>query len=181
MKNKKSCEEIQNLLVANELQNFKAEDRKLILDHLQSCEDCCNLERAVHAFEKTGSIDPTQNVTPLGEVKKSLLKRFRIIYQNKRMKPHGLWDSIQQALNYRIPVYQAISVVVILAIGFIFLVQKPIPPVANDSADILANQKDTVQYRALDMFVNFNYLDQEKSGRNSEEDSVLTRYIFKSL
>jgi hypothetical protein len=181
MRNKISCAKIESLLLSGDFKNLELSERNLITEHLQRCENCRNLRETINAFEKTGSVPPTNNLLPLGEIKKSLLKRFRLLNHEYSNKKSGLWDIIREALNHRIPIYQAMGVVVILVISFFLLIQKPVKPVADSSASISSNQTDTVQFRALDVFVNLNYLNQEKSGRNLEEDSLLTRYIFRSL
>jgi len=181
MRNKISCEKIESMLLTGDVQNLEIPERKLIAEHLQNCEDCRHLKEAIKAFEKTGSVPPTNNLLPLEDIKRALLKRFRLQNREYSSKSFRLWESIRETLNYRIPVYQAMGIVVILVISFFLLIQKPVKPVGESPDSISSNQTDTVQFRALDVFVNLNYLNQEKSGRNSEEDSLLTRYIFRSL
>ena len=180
-KNKISCEKIESLLLTGDLQYLELSERKLLNGHIQNCEHCRNLKETINAFEKTGTVPPTNNLFPLENIKRSLLKRFRLLNSDDLNNKYRLWDLIRGALNYRIPVYQAMGVVVILVVSLFLLIQKPVKSVEESPASISSNQTDTVQFRALDVFVNLNYLNQEKSGRNSEEDSLLTRYIFRSL
>jgi hypothetical protein len=180
MNNKKSCQEIQQLLVSNGIGHLAEAEKKYIAEHLNNCEECRNVEKLVLTFEKTGSVQPIHNPVASQKLRKTLIRRYRLLNQQSTPLSYKFRDVLGNLLNYRIPVYQVIGILIVVLVSYVFLIQKPLLQ-NNQTTSIASVQQDTLQYKALDIFVNLNYLEQMKSGRNSEEDSLLTRYIFKSL
>jgi hypothetical protein len=121
-------------------------------------------------------IDNSSLLKPRKSTREYLLSR---IEERREIKPsyrnYDILKKIKTLLGYRIPVYQAMLATAAIAL-FIFILSQsylmqPVPENGYDSVDI----------NMPDVQVHLNFIDEDRMGRNLREDSILARYIIKSL
>ena len=176
-----SCEEIQMQLLSGEFSGFSAPEKELFMQHLHDCADCHKYEEMIGAFRQAGIQTDPGDLKLFHLVKKNIMKSFRQSKKDTKLGEPALKDRFKAFITYKIPVYQVVGLFFVFGFAFILIMQGPLSPKNPQSNSQVAFQGDTVNIGYLDLSVNLNYMDHQNIGRNLEEDSVVARYIFKSL
>ena len=180
-KNRKYCEEIEKVFLAGEFVKLPADQKEQILQHLQECPHCQDYKEMLGALRKVEVVTDPADSEAFKQIKKNIINSFRQSKKHKKLEEPALKDRFKALITYKIPVYQVVGLFFVFGFAFILMMQRPISPEDPQLNSQVPIQSDTVNTGYLDLSVNLNYMDHQNVGRNLEEDSVVARYIFKSL
>jgi hypothetical protein len=175
------CKEMKDLLIKRYIQEITPEQKDKLEKHLKICGHCRHLEKTLELITDEMALPPQDTLIPRPDINR-LVKRNM---QKKPVKPsrdHAtLFQKIFSLLDYRIPVYQAALVLVLLLLLLFnindFSGTSNITPSDFGEVSTVFN----VPYGQNTAIIPVDSIDQFKPGRNMLEDSVLTRYLVTSM
>lgn len=178
---KETCQTIQDLLIKKETDNVSDADQSQLFNHLKKCEICKNFQEKINQLHTHMTIDESSLLEPRKDTRQYLLSRF----EQLRSRP-GTWyqdilDKVRFILGYRVPVYQAMLATAVVALFITVLSQAYLTQNVPEKQNYFSARYDSVYINMPDVRVNLNFIDEDKMGRNLKEDSILARYIIKSL
>jgi len=145
-----------------------------IIKHLKDCPECRDYAAQVINIQQI--------------LQKDLIKPDPETYQKlvntitpRRQSQRSLWDRLLTILDYRIPVYQVVTVVVLIFIMLFAFEDYNLPEggrIETRFEPIAIEEISLVGYNLLD---SLTIIDEQKIGRNTLEDSALTRYLVPIL
>jgi hypothetical protein len=177
---KKDCDTFQKkILITIDDENLIKADVSLN-EHIKECPDCQNFIQSLHLIQSQWQIPPFENLKPRSRILKNIIHMMELKQKLKLERNTTVWDQLCQIFEYKIPVYQAASSLLVLMFLFIFLFsQFSLPGDTAYPMDQSISMKDlsTSDLYALD---SLHLLKQER-GINATEDSVLIGFLVSSL
>ncbi len=175
-KNNITCQEIEDFIIKDYLDELNKKQRKLVLQHVYSCSNCSKYAETVHQI--SGSLQEDEYIPqPDPEIRKHLLFTLKMKKANKERKLVDFMNTIFGFFEYRIPIYQAVLAVLLVAV-LLFTVDSIVLPARSNRYS--TTNYFIIDYNDLPRSSIMNYpelLNEQKSGRNVKEDSILTRYM----
>ena len=128
-----SCEDVENILIKQNIENITEKEQQLIENHLISCEKCKKYEYVLLKLKNTLSAVHKDSLIPNPSIRKTLSRKMA----HRPSVLNNIWHFILDLCEYRIPVYQAlgvIGVVVLISIAF-----NPVGSSPDKNIDLLKN------------------------------------------
>ena len=117
---------------------------------------------------------------PDNRILKNIVTYNRIKNGLKNTKPNPLWTSLRELFEYRIPVYQALSAVVVIFMVYLFLSGGIVS--SGDKAILIEYSGDYEELTSSELYlVDTLSLNKPIRGQNAKEDSVLMSFIVPTM
>jgi hypothetical protein len=153
---------------------------QILQSHLKDCPACNSYLKRLEVIRGRLIKSPKNNLQPDPRIKKNIIAYKNIKSGLKGTKPSFVWNSIRELFEYRIPVYQALSGVVVLLILFIYI---------SNSVLSSGNKALSIEYTGeyegisssqfyLEDTLSLNELER---GENAKEDSVLMSFLVPTM
>ncbi|MCK4892524.1 MAG: hypothetical protein KAT07_01090 [Calditrichia bacterium] len=178
---KNACQLIQNLLLKKETDILSDSEQSQLVSHLEKCEVCRNYQEKINQLHANMKIDESSVLEPRENTRQYLLSRIEQMNKRPRIWYHDFLEKIKSLLGYRIPVYQAMLAFAVIALFILVLSQAYLIQTVPEKQNFFSSGYDSVDINMPDLRVHLNFIDEDKMGRNLKEDSILARYIIKSL
>ena len=140
--------------------------------HLKSCSACLQFEATLKNINQIGENDCA--LSPRSHIKRELLKRMRSRHQTKT---EPLFDKVRQFFTYRIALYQA-AFVSLLILLLVFATPKLRTPHHNSETTFTPTLADTVNMNIINLQQIIQIVDSQKVGVNLNEDTVLAKILY---
>lgn len=176
-----NCDSIQRLLVKKTSDELTSDESLLVGEHLKSCARCQSYQRTLLNLQDSMEISAQEKLVPDPAIRENLIQRMRIQRSQKAGILSSTWRNIRSMLQYRIPIYQPLSGLVVIALIFLMVSHLSFSPDQEplESQGLAQIQTPTpVQMSVVD---NLDIIGRQKIGRNVKEDTTLTRFIVTSM
>lgn len=172
-----TCEKIEQLLIQNNIERLTENELYFINNHVTSCSNCQRYQNILENLHSSIEIKQNTELIPDPSISNYIIKRMKTQKPIKIDLSGMIWDALKKTLAYRIPVYQAViggvSIVLIL-----FLINN-IPTILEQDFPYQQryNQASTTIPSQTNVIDNLDIINQQKIGRNVQEDTLLTKFI----
>ena len=172
-----TCQEIEDMLIKNNIEDLTQIEQELIERHISYCSECKKYSQVLININQAFVSTPRDDSMPLAAIRKNALTKIA----GNRGTFSAFWYSLLSLFEYRIPVYQAlvmILVALVLLIGFDYAnsEQNSLSMIWSDSHQLEGMISDT-NY-VLD---SLQMLERQRIGKNVLEDSILTQFITTAM
>jgi len=178
---KNDCQQIQNLLLKKETDILSDSEQSQLVGHLDTCEVCRNYQEKINQLHASMKIDESSVLEPRRSTRQYLLARIEQMNKKPSIWHQIYLEKIKSLLGYRIPVYQAMLATAVVALFILVLSQAYLTQTAPETTNYFSSGYDSIDVSISDVRVHLNFIDEDKMGRNLKEDSILARYIIRSL
>jgi len=175
------CDDIPRLLIDKIFDGLVQEENLLVEKHLKSCERCRSYRKTLLGLQNSMQIGAEEKLVPHPAIRQRIIQRMKV----QRPERIGIfargWCYIRNIFEYRIPVYQALSGVILIALIFFAVRQFPSstdqkPPELQSVA-----QMETPIPSQMTVIDNLEIIKGQKIGQNVKEDTTLTRFIVSTM
>jgi len=176
-----NCSKIEELIIKRNIEELSDSEVDTLEDHLSTCNSCRSFETSLQRINQEMQVEENETLTPSPAIREKILPQMRVREKSKENVFDTFFKSIQNLLQYRVPVYQA-GVALILAFILVGIgVNVPFSSVSSsDSMDsFVQGEIQTLDSNYL--INNYPSLDSQNVGINVKEDTMLTRFIFNSM
>jgi len=174
----KNCDEMESLLIKENLDELTTDENLLIKIHLKSCEHCRSFKNALLDLQNSMRIGAKQKPVPHPAIRQNIIRQMK----TKKAKEAGVfksgWQYIRGILEYRIPVYQALFSVALILLFSLGIRQLPFPIEKKPQEQRGFAQLDVPISSQMNVIESLEIIDNQKIGRNAQEDSSLTQFIL---
>ena len=151
-----------------------------LAEHLQQCQNCRQYLENLTVIRKKLGESPSAGLKPDNRILKNIVTYNRIKNGLKNTKPNPLWTSLRELFEYRIPVYQALSAVVVIFMVYLFLSGGIVS--SGDKAILIEYSGDYEELTSSELYlVDTLSLNKPVRGQNAKEDSVLMSFIVPTM
>jgi hypothetical protein len=172
-----TCQEIEDMLIKKNIEDLTQIDQELIERHLSYCLECKKYSQILFNINQA-FVSPHRNDSmPLLGIRENTLKKI----SRSSGTLSTFWYSLLSLFEYRIPVYQALGMILValvLLIGFDYAnsEQNSLSMIWSDSHQLegMISDKNYV----LD---SLQLLERQRIGKNVLEDSILTQFITTAM
>ena len=177
---KDNCENFQKRILMKINDKSALESEKALNNHINECPDCKHFVKSLQLVQGQMQRSPLENLKPRPQILKNIVNKLQLKQEIKRKENESVWDRLIKILEYKIPVYQAVSSLLVIMFLFIFLYSQFSSsgdiPYSMDRSGSLKGPNASELY-ALD---SLHSLKLER-GQNATEDSVLIGFLVPSL
>jgi predicted anti-sigma-YlaC factor YlaD len=176
----KECKPIRDLLTRRISEKLTEAENSQLQSHLASCQECRAFQDILLKMQDAVKIEDRPGLVPNPAIRENVLRRMRPQKHRRKITMHNFIKAAKRALEFRIPVYQAVlSALVIFVLAFALRHLSPtVGQHVNLSPAALPNESVVDGTPVLD---NLNIIKQQKIGTNMQEDSVLTRFVVSAM
>jgi hypothetical protein len=170
----KTCQEVEHILINQDIEKISEYDRLLVENHIQKCRKCEQYDYILLKIKNTMTAVDQEKLIPDPNIKKNILKKI----SRKPMIMNTGWEALKSIFEYRIPVYQVLSVV---AVVFILLI-------AFNPSDTLTESTMNIGQESIDLeevVENLSYrldslqlIERQRIGKSVSEDSIMAQFIM---
>jgi predicted anti-sigma-YlaC factor YlaD len=156
-------------------QNFKLEE------HLKSCERCRNYQETLTILQQIMQAGAKEKLEPNPAIKENLIKRMKAAKQAKAGVLLRIWQSTKAIFEYRIPAYQAVFGLILVALVYFAVGRQP--SIYEQEAPIVHSltRMEVPPPTEMSVMDDLGVIDQQKIGQNVAEDTTLTRFIVATM
>jgi predicted anti-sigma-YlaC factor YlaD len=166
------CQDMHQHIIHRTIAPLTQETEERLEAHLLTCPACRQFNRDIIAIEQAGI--HVANVRPQPNLKSFLLKQMR----HERCLSHkSLLDRIQQALTFRVALYQAAFVFALLML-FVLASPRWKAPRPFSESHFTATIADTVSMNVINLQQIIQIVDSQKVGLNLRQDTVLAKILY---
>jgi hypothetical protein len=177
---KGDCDTFQRkiLMIINDKSSIESDE--LLNNHIKLCPACQKFFKSLHLLRDQMQRSPVENLKPRSRTLKNIIQTLQLKQELKRKGNESVWYRILKILEYKIPVYQAVSSLLVLMFLFMFLFSQ-----FSSQGDIPYPMDRSVSLKGLstsDLYaVDSLHLLKQERGQNATEDSVLIGFLVPSL
>ncbi len=178
--NKKSnanCDDVEELLIKKEIDKLTPDENLLVEKHLKFCERCRTYQSTLSSLQNSMQISPDEKLTPDPAIRQNIIQKMKALKPEEKGIFKSGWQYIRTALEYRIPVYQTLLIVVLIPFIFFAVDQLFLTPDHEPENLQGIAQIEPLVSSQIGVLDNLDVIDQQKIGISVREDTSLTRFI----
>jgi hypothetical protein len=176
-----SCDDIEQLLIKKSINRLSEEESQMLQEHLKSCDCCRSFQSALVNLQDSMQFGTREELLPDPAIRENVIQRMRDLKHQEAGTLGKIYQVIRSLLQYRIPVYQALPVVILIALMFLALEQFPYS-LRHEPAGLSSIAKTEppvpAQLRIID---SLGIIDQQKIGQSLKEDTTLAQFIVGTI
>jgi Tfp pilus assembly pilus retraction ATPase PilT len=123
-----NCEDIEQLLVNRILDELTRDENFVVEEHLKSCEHCQTYQQILLNLKNSMQIDAKETLIPDPAIRENILRQMKTLNPQETGFFKVTWQYIRNIFKYRIPVYQALSGLALIALIFLIVNQLSFSP-----------------------------------------------------
>ncbi len=123
-------------------------------------------------------------IVPNPAIQQNIIKRIKSIHSKKNKMLESYWNNLKNMLEYRIPVYQALSsfaLILLIIVGVFHFTSSINPQSFEKQSYAPVDTLETILYRQIGVINNLEMINNQKLGLNVREDSILARYVIPAM
>jgi hypothetical protein len=176
-----NCDDIEQLLIKKSIDGLCEDESHFIQEHLKSCGRCKNFQDALLNLQDSMQVGRIDKLAPDPAIREKVIQRIKSLKHQEADIPGKTYKAIRSILEYRIPVYRALPVVVLLILMFLAVKQFP-SGFRHEPAGVHSIAETGIsvptQLRVID---NLGIIDQQKIGQSVKDDTTLARFIVGTI
>jgi hypothetical protein len=171
-----SCSSYQEQLSEKFDLDFKLNDDQPLKNHVENCPDCHIYLEGLILMKNRLNQSPTKNLYPDPRIIKNISAYKNAKKGLKGAKPNPIWISIRDLFEYRIPVYQALSGVVVIFMVFLYISSGIYS--SGKQVHVIDYSREYGDLNSSELYlVDTLSMGNPDRGQNAKEDSVLMSYL----
>ena len=175
-----NCSDYQERIVELLDNDFSLKNDQFLNSHIKDCPDCQNYLEKLVVLRNGLNKPPAKNLHPDSRIIKNIIAYKNIKHGLKVTKPNPVWNSIRDLFEYRVPVYQALSGVVVIFMLFLYISSSIISP--ENRAIVIEYSGDYKDLTSSELYlVDTLSLNKPEKGQNAKEDSVLMSFLVPTM
>jgi len=174
---KNICEKIEEILINQKVDNVSEEEKRILSNHLDSCENCKKHQFVFDEIQNVVEIEQNSKLIPNPEIRENLLNRMKENQPDKTSILSNVMSSLKSVFSYRIPVYQAAVGIISLFLISFALGKLPFQDQLPNSDERAFNSINELSLSQTNILDSLKILNKQKIGLNVSEDTVFTKYI----
>ena len=177
MKTKIDCNFIKEIIFNSSIDELGEDEKLQIVKHINSCEKCLASEKLVDYLKQSMQIELGEiQLLPNPAVLESL--KSKLIAANEKQNP--ISNFIKGFFELRVPVYQVVTVLLIIGAFSFFLdnKQQNFDSFGNPVSIIAAIDSNKI---SMSLQNSLELMDNYKKGKSIVEDSVLSNFIQSAM
>jgi hypothetical protein len=171
------CDDVE-LLLSKRLEDKLTEDEiQLVDEHLKSCSRCLSYERILLSLQDSMQIKAEEKLAPRPAIHQYLVQRMKELRPQETGILRKTYHSFIHLFEYRIPVYQVLTGVILILLLFLGVKHFPFTVGQKPEGLQIITQIDTSAPTQLKVIDNLDIIGKQKIGQNVKEDSTLAQFI----
>lgn len=177
MRSKIDCNEVEKILFQSSLDELNKEQKSQIVNHIKSCEQCRVSQKILNNISQSmlNELNESQ-IRPNTAMLESLKNKMA----NPKESRNSTFYYIKSFLEFRIPVYQVVTVLLIIGVFSFFL---------NNNSQNVGTFNNNISFIAsidsnkisMSLQNSMELIDGYKKGKSIVEDSVLSNFIQSAM
>jgi len=176
-----TCSNIESLLIKGKLEEITNIEQKMIRNHIEVCEKCRNYESVLINISDTMKIDKRSTIKSSPAIKKNILHKMKSIYNNEYKSYKTNWNKLWSVFEYRIPIYQALSIMVVVFLVLFGLNYINVTNIDKSTQRNVLKHSEKLSSSYADTSDSLQRFNDQNIGRNIQEDSLLIRFVVTSM
>ncbi len=172
-----NCDNIEQLLIKQSIDELTDEENRLIQKHLKSCQRCRSYQSALLKLKYSMQVSEEDKLAPNPAIHEILIQRMKELRPQEIGFLDRAYQSIISLFEYRIPVYQALTGVILIFLLFLGLRHFPFTTGQKSAGIQSITPIGTSTPAQLMVIDNLDIIGKQKIGQNVKEDSTLIRFI----
>lgn len=176
-----NCKQIEELIIKQKIEILNENEMNQIEIHLANCSSCNNLYLTVSKLERSMVLNSNDSLKPATEIRDNLITKLE--YKSAARQPWypNIIEIIRSVFTYRIPVYQAglVGIIIIFLVFYGLNFNRSLPDNKNEKS--IASQNIDYSPSNEYMFETHPDINKQKVGVNVREDSSLIGFIYTSM
>jgi hypothetical protein len=170
------CSDYQEQLTEHFNENFNLNNFQPLKNHVENCQDCQNYLENLVLINNLMSHSPAKKLSPDPRIIKNLLAYKQAKMGLKRGKSNWFWMYIRDMFEYRIPVYQALGVVVVIFMVYLYMSGSIYS--SGKQVHVIDYSKEIGDLTSSELYlVDTLSMGDPNQGQNAKEDSVLMSFL----
>lgn len=172
-----NCDDIEQLLIKKDVDGLTPEENLLVEKHLKFCQRCRTYQSTLSSLHNSMQIDSKEKLVPDPAIRRNIIQRMKALRPEEKGIFKGVLGYFRNILEYRIPVYQTLLIVVLIPLIFFAVDQLFLTPDREpENLEGIAQMEPLVSSQ-MGVLDNLEIIDQQKIGISVREDTSLTRFI----
>jgi hypothetical protein len=126
-------------------------------------------------------VETGEKLIPDPAIRENILQRMKTLQPQETGFLRGTWQYVRSAFEYRVPVYQTLSGLALIALIFLATRQISFSPDQTPPEPRSLIRMEMPTPTQMSVVDNLDIIDKQKIGRSAREDSVLTRFIVSTM
>ena len=178
---KPNCEDIQRLLVNKVSDELTRDEDRLLEGHLKSCGHCRSYQNTLLSLKDSMQIGTGEKLVPDPAIRENIVRRMKTLQPQETPILRNAWQYIRSIFEYRVPVYQTLSGLALIALIFLATRQISFSPDQKPPEPRSLVRMEMPAPTQMSVVDNLDIIDKQKIGRNVTEDTTLTRFIVSTM
>ena len=174
------CKSFQEKLLMADSPNRLLEDDSTLKTHIKKCSECSSLMKSILLMHRRMQQAPEIDLKPNRRSLVNARKLMSVRQEFQMPSNYSIWQSLRQIIEYKIPVYQAVSGLVVMLMLVFVLSGTIMPPEAPWSDGDRLGKIERSGSSDLYAVDSLDFLKPDR-GQNAREDSVLIGFLVPTL
>jgi len=176
----KNCSKCQEKIIELFDNNISLNSDQSLNNHIKNCPDCQIYLENLTVIKNRLNEPSVKKLQPDPRIIKNIIAYKNLKQGLKITKPNPVWNSVRELFEYRIPVYQALSGVVVAIMLFLYISGSIVSP--GNKAIIIEYSGDYEELTSSELYlVDTLSLNKPERGQNAKEDSVLMSFLVPTM
>jgi hypothetical protein len=175
------CDEMEWLLVCKILDGITPNQNIKLKEHLKSCERCRSYQETLSGLQHTMKAGAEEKLQPDPAIKENIIKRMKAAKRKEAGVLTRIWQSTKAMFDYRIPAYQAVLGLILVALVYFAVERSPSIPEQEIPISHSLTRMEVPPPAEISVIDNLSVIDHQKIGRTLGEDTTLTRFIVATM
>ena len=170
------CAAAQDLLIKKDFESLAKDEASALAGHLQQCGQCVAFQNNLMNIAKFIRVSASENLAPDPAIRQHIRSKIK----PPRQAAGGLseiWHSVLEVLNVKIPVYQAVLGMAVVAVMFIALDKLNARGDGEIAERAQVTQKENQALAPPAVMNHVAEIDSQKIGRTVADDSLLMKFM----
>ena len=176
-----NCDYIQRLLVNKIFDELTPDENLLVEEHLKSCDHCRSYQITLLNLKDSMQIGSGEKLAPNPAIRENIVQRMKILQPQETGILRSTWQYVRSVFEYRVPVYQTLSGLALIALIFLATKQISFSPDRRPPEPRSLIRLEMPAPTQMSVVDNLDIIDQQKIGRSAREDTALTRFIVSTM
>jgi len=176
-----NCDEIEALLIQRHFDEITRDQSLLVEKHLKLCDRCRSYQKTLLSLQNSMQIGPGEKLSPDPAVRENVIRRMKTVKAQRLSILESIWQSVKGVFEYRVPVYQALFAVTLIALIFLGVRQINLPTDREYPSPQGVVQLQVPISTEVSVIDNLEIVKQQKIGCSVSEDVTLTRFIVSAM
>jgi hypothetical protein len=178
---KVNCDDIQRLLVNRISDELTRDENRLVEEHLKSCGHCRAYQNTLLRLKESMRVGTGEKLVPDPAIRENILQRMKTLQPQETGILRSTWQYARSVFEYRVPVYQTLSGLALIALIFLATKQISFSPDQRPPEPRSLIRLEMPAPTQMSVVDNLDIIDQQKIGRSAREDTALTRFIVSTM